>query len=71
MWCKGKNLKRTNRLYKRKSLRDWTPDVIVDRDEVDIGYNAEPSKDSSIFDISTLPMQGKCKLNDHIEKCGK
>ena len=42
MWCKGKNLKRTNRLYKRKSLRDWTPDVIVDRDEVDIGYNAEP-----------------------------
>ena len=62
--------------YIKERVADgWTPDVITGRNEIDIGCSMRTLyrrfKDSPLFDITTLPMQGKRKPNGHQEKRGK
>src|SRR5699024_3279057 len=60
---------------KDKIKAGWTPDVIIGRNEMDLGCSVKTLyrrfKDSPVFDVSTLPMEGKRKPNGHAEKRGK
>ena len=52
----------------------WTPDVIAGRKERQIscsGRTLYRRFKEGVFDISTVPMQGKRKPNGHVEKRGK
>src|SRR5699024_2782196 len=53
----------------------WTPDVIIGRREKDLDCSMSTLyrrfKDSALFDVITLPMQGKRKPNGHQEIRGK
>ena len=53
----------------------WSPDVIIGRNERNLGCSVKTLyrrfKDSSFFDVKTLPMKGKRNPNGHQEKRGK
>src|SRR5699024_11620692 len=53
----------------------WTPNVIIGRGEINldcsVGTLYRRFKDSSLFDVTTLPMKGKRKPNGHQETRGK
>ncbi|MFL2077524.1 IS30 family transposase [Marinilactibacillus psychrotolerans] len=62
--------------YVKNRVADgWTPDVIIGRGEKDLGCSMRTLyrrfKDSALFDVTTLPMQGKRKPNGHKETRGK
>lgn len=60
---------------KTKFQRAGPPDVIIGRAEKDIGCSMRTLyrrfKESSLFDVTTLPMKGKRKPNGHKETRGK
>ena len=47
--------------------KGWTPDVMIGRGEKDLGCSMSTLyrrfKDSPLFEVTTLPMQGKRKPN--------
>ncbi|CAM2927571.1 IS30 family transposase [Salinicoccus roseus] len=58
----------------RQVAQGWTPDVIVDRQEMSIdcsGRTLYRMFKREAFDAATLPMQGKRKLNSHQERRGR
>ena len=60
---------------KNRVADGWTPDVIIGRGEIDLGCSMRTLyrrfKDSELFDVTTLPMQGKRKANGYKETRGK
>ena len=72
-----KRLLQRNRLNTSKvEVADgWTPDIIIGRGEKDLGCSMRTLyrrfKDNPLFDVTTLPMQGKRKPNGHQETRGK
>ena len=74
--AKKKTFTRKQTQYiKDKVSEGWTPDVIIGRAEKDIGCSMRTLyrhfKESSLFDVTTLPMKGKRKSNGHKETRGK
>ena len=74
--AKKKTFTRKQTQYiKNKVSEGWTPDVIIGRGEKDLGCSMRTLyrrfKDGSLFDVTTLPMQGKRKPNGHKETRGK
>ena len=74
--AKKKTFTRKQTQYiKDKVSEGWTPDVIIGRAEKDIGCSMRTLyrhfKESSLFDVTTLPMKGKRKPNGHKETRGK
>ena len=55
--------------------KGWTPDVMIGRGEKDLGCSMSTLyrrfKDSPLFEVTTLPMQGKRKPNGHKETRGR
>lgn len=74
--AKKKTFTRNQRQYiKERIAEGWTPDVIIGRNEKDLGCSMSTLyrrfKDSPLFDVTTLPMKGKRKPNGHRETRGK
>ncbi len=74
--AKKKTFTKEQTQYIKDRVADgWTPDVIIGRGEVDFGCSMRTLyrrfKDSSVFDVKTLPMKGKRKPNGHQETRGK
>ncbi len=73
--AKKKTFTRKQTRYIKERVADgWTPDVIIGRNEKDLGCSMRTLyrrfKDSSLFDIGQLPMKGKRKPNGYQEKRG-
>lgn len=73
--AKKKTFTRQQTQYVKDRVADgWTPDVIIGRGERDLGCSMRTLyrrfKDSALFDVTTLPMQGKRKPNGHKETRG-
>jgi len=66
---------RQTQYIKSRVADGWTPDVIIGRGEINldcsVGTLYRRFKDSSLFDVTTLPMKGKRKPNGHQETRGK
>ena len=74
--AKKKTFSKKQTQYIKDRVSDgWTPDVIIGRAEKNLGCSMRTLyrrfKDSSLFDVKTLPMKGKRKPNGHQEKRGK
>ena len=60
---------------KDRVAKGWTPNVMIGRGEKDLGCSMSTLyrrfKDSLLFEVTTLPMQGKRKPNGHKETRGR
>lgn len=67
--------KKQTQYIKSRVADGWTPDIIMGRGEKDLGCSMRTLyrrfKDNPLFDVTTLPMQGKRKPNGHQETRGK
>lgn len=72
--CGAKKKIFTKKRIKDKVSEGWILDVIIGRGEKDLNCSMSKLyrrfKDNMLFDITTLPMQGKRKPNGHKETRG-